>query len=241
MLVANAMQMFMAGYETTSTILSMALYHLAKNPSVQERLRQEVEDHAGSGDNKDFDYNTLQNKLPYLDAVLKEASRSWPLTVVERECVKDYKVPGTDFVIPKGMLVQLPTMAIMQVTSCPIITALKSGNRLFKPGLSPLRRRRRPAPLRPRQLLRPFSPRLPLPVRLPVLRPGPAQLRGDALRHDDDEGRAGEDGARRLRAGGLGEDGGEAGGGPALAHQPAQGRHLAQGQEEELKKKCLSG
>ncbi len=38
----------------------------------------------------------------------------YPLTVVERECVRDYPVPGSSFVVPKGMLVQIPTLAIMQ-------------------------------------------------------------------------------------------------------------------------------
>ncbi len=39
--------------------------------------------------------------------VVNEALRVYPLTFVERLCVKDYKVPGTNFVVPKGMLVQI--------------------------------------------------------------------------------------------------------------------------------------
>jgi hypothetical protein len=39
--------------------------------------------------------------------VVMEALRLYPLAVIERLCVKDYKIPGVDFVIPKGMLVQI--------------------------------------------------------------------------------------------------------------------------------------
>ncbi len=111
LLVANAIQLFMAGYETTSTIMAVCMYFLAKHPDVQERARQEVDDAYQGKD--ELDYSTLQG-MSYLEAVLNESSRLWPLTVVERECVKDYKVSGTDFTIPKGMLVQLPTLAVMK-------------------------------------------------------------------------------------------------------------------------------
>jgi hypothetical protein len=39
--------------------------------------------------------------------VVSEALRLYPLTILERLCVKDYKIPGVDFVVPKGMLVQI--------------------------------------------------------------------------------------------------------------------------------------
>jgi hypothetical protein len=39
--------------------------------------------------------------------VVSEALRLYPLTILERLCVKDYKIPGVNFVVPKGMLVQI--------------------------------------------------------------------------------------------------------------------------------------
>jgi cytochrome P450 len=39
--------------------------------------------------------------------VIHESLRIYPLSIIERRCVKDYKVPGVDFVIPEGMLVQI--------------------------------------------------------------------------------------------------------------------------------------
>ncbi len=66
MLVANIIQLFLAGYETTSTIMAVALFHLAKNPDVQERLKEEISEAFESS--KDFDYYEVQ-RLPYLDQV----------------------------------------------------------------------------------------------------------------------------------------------------------------------------
>ena len=49
----------------------------------------------------------MGHPVQYLDMVVNEAMRHAPvLGEVERLCVKDYIVPGTDFVIPKGALVQ---------------------------------------------------------------------------------------------------------------------------------------
>ncbi len=73
MLVANAIQLFMAGYETTSTILSVALYHLARDGSVQERAREEVDavvEEESDEEEQYLGYHALQ-KLTYLEAVLQ--------------------------------------------------------------------------------------------------------------------------------------------------------------------------
>jgi cytochrome P450 len=39
--------------------------------------------------------------------VVNESLRVYPVTFIERVCVKDYKVPDSDFVVPKGMIVQI--------------------------------------------------------------------------------------------------------------------------------------
>ena len=42
--VATAMVFIMAGYDTTATLLSYGSYALAKNPEVQKRLQEEVDE-----------------------------------------------------------------------------------------------------------------------------------------------------------------------------------------------------
>ena len=55
------------------------------------------------------DYNKIQG-MWYLEAFIMESLRMYPLTPLERLTVKPYKVSDgpTDFVIPKGMIVQIP-------------------------------------------------------------------------------------------------------------------------------------
>ena len=86
----------MAGFDTSSTIMSAVLYYLAKSPKVQDRMR-------GFGDDEQF-----------VDEVVKEALRFFPVAPIERLCVKDYKVPNRDFIIPRGMMIQIPASAIMK-------------------------------------------------------------------------------------------------------------------------------
>ncbi len=109
LMVSNALVLFFAGFDTTSTVLSVCLALLAQNPDVQETLRREVQDaisNSSKEKGQDLDYAVVQ-ELPFLDAVLMETLRYYPLGALERLCVKPYPVPGTSFVVPKGMLVQV--------------------------------------------------------------------------------------------------------------------------------------
>lgn len=59
---------FVAGFETVSTALSFALYELALNQDIQQRLAEEIREHHNMHDGK-FDYSSIQN-MPYLDMVV---------------------------------------------------------------------------------------------------------------------------------------------------------------------------
>ena len=112
-LVSNLFILFIAGFDTTSTTLAVCSYFLAKHQDIQERLYNEIIDKFDDISTDDLDYNFVSN-LPYLDMVVNETLRHWPLTFIERQCTKPYKVPGTDFTIPEGMLVQIPNGSIMK-------------------------------------------------------------------------------------------------------------------------------
>ena len=58
----------------------------------------------------------LLQGLSYLDMVVHESLRLFPIITIERMCVKDYPVPGTKFTIPKGMIVGIANNAIMRDT-----------------------------------------------------------------------------------------------------------------------------
>ena len=81
----------LAGHETTSTSLAFTTWALAQYPDVQTKLREEVSTIAG-----DPTYDDLMdpNRLPYLDAVCKEAMRMFP------PVARTEKVVEEDDVIP---------------------------------------------------------------------------------------------------------------------------------------------
>ena len=108
--VATAMLLLAAGYDTTGTALSWILYDLAMNPNCQDTLYEEIRD-AGSDTSK-LSYESLQS-LPYLDAVIHETlRRHTPIATLERCCSKDYHVPGTDIIIKKGQIVRASNAGI---------------------------------------------------------------------------------------------------------------------------------
>ncbi len=73
--VFQAMIFFLAGYETTSSLLGFASYLLALNPDVQDKLYAEIQDKAPGRDVVGYD---VVNKMTYLDMVICEALRVYP-------------------------------------------------------------------------------------------------------------------------------------------------------------------
>lgn len=63
-----------AGYETTSTAISYALYELARNPKVQQKLQAEVD---ALGQERQPSYDDLSS-FPYAKAVFSEGMRLHP-------------------------------------------------------------------------------------------------------------------------------------------------------------------
>jgi cytochrome P450 family 3 subfamily A len=74
--VAQCIIFLLAGYETSSTTLSMVCYHLATNPDIQEKLQEEI-DSVWIDEDKMPSYETV-HELPYLDMVLSETLRLCP-------------------------------------------------------------------------------------------------------------------------------------------------------------------
>lgn len=99
-IIATALVILVAGYETTATLLSFTCFELAKNMEVQDRLRQEVADIMDGGDS--LNYESVQ-KMTYMDQVLSETLRLHvPLPILHRVALRDYTLPGTDITMPKG-------------------------------------------------------------------------------------------------------------------------------------------
>ena len=80
------------------------MYQLAKNPEVQEKLRTEIQEVTNGDLEKNLCYDDLQT-MTYLDQVINETLRLHnPVGVgaLNRTTTKDYMMPETDLIIPKG-------------------------------------------------------------------------------------------------------------------------------------------
>jgi cytochrome P450 family 9 len=107
LIIAQCLLFFLAGFDTTESMVTFTLYELAINPEVQEKLYQEVKESVDENSGE-FSYEVI-NKLEYLDMVVQESLRKYPPAVrTDRKCYRPFKLPETDFVIPKDMIVVLP-------------------------------------------------------------------------------------------------------------------------------------
>ena len=110
-IVATAIVLLVAGYDTTGTTLSYACYALAKNPEIQDRLREEIEELVDDP-NKEISYDDL-TKMHYLDQIISETLRYFnPISLLQRCAQRDYKLPGHDLVVEKDMNVWINVFAI---------------------------------------------------------------------------------------------------------------------------------
>jgi len=102
--VATSMILMMAGYDTTATLLSYTSYALSKNPEVQTKLQEEVDEAFAGAENEFPDYSVIQG-LPYLDMVVHETLRMYsPVPLNNREATVDYHIPGTEVTLKAGDL-----------------------------------------------------------------------------------------------------------------------------------------
>ncbi|XP_068084560.1 cytochrome P450 6j1 [Anabrus simplex] len=102
--VAQAFGFLAAGFETSSTTMSFALYELSLQPEIQNRLRQEIQS-VLEKNNGQLTYDGLQEMI-YLDMVVSETLRKYPvLPFLDRKVLQPYTLPGTNFTLDKGDVV----------------------------------------------------------------------------------------------------------------------------------------
>ena len=101
-IVATAVVLLVAGYDTTGISLSYMAYELANHPDIQSRLQEEIDEAFEDAGDKFPDYNVIQS-LPYLDMVLHETLRYHPPVGINfRTAEKDWRVPDSNIVLKKG-------------------------------------------------------------------------------------------------------------------------------------------
>ncbi|XP_031640704.1 probable cytochrome P450 9f2 [Contarinia nasturtii] len=113
-IVAQCFLFFLAGFETSSTMLTFVAHELIVNADVQQKLYEEIAEVNERLGGTRITYDALQ-KMKYLDQVICEVLRKWPpATQTDRNCVKDYIYDDgkLKFKIEKGSNVIFPVYGI---------------------------------------------------------------------------------------------------------------------------------
>lgn len=103
----EAVSLFLAGYETTSTALSWGLYELTRHPDVVARLQAEVDAQLGG---RVPTFADLRN-LTYTRQVLQEILRLYPpawwnsRTAVEADEIDGFRIPAGAQVVPMTYMI----------------------------------------------------------------------------------------------------------------------------------------
>ncbi|XP_055539815.1 cytochrome P450 9e2-like [Wyeomyia smithii] len=114
-IAAAAATFFVGGIDTTTSTLCFALYEMALNPQIQEKLRSEIDNARENIGNQNLSYDVLQ-QMKYLDMVMSETLRRWPpIGVTNRKCTKPYQMKnsdGTSVTVEKDQLIEIPIQAV---------------------------------------------------------------------------------------------------------------------------------
>ncbi|XP_046392982.1 cytochrome P450 6a2-like [Ischnura elegans] len=114
-LTAQVMLFFSAGFETTSSLMSFALFALSATEhgrSIQRKLREEIDRVLSEEEGKEFSYAAIQ-RMHLLDRVVKETLRLYPPAgILSRKSEQPYIIPGTTLVIEEGTQLFVPTYAM---------------------------------------------------------------------------------------------------------------------------------
>ncbi|CAI7618550.1 unnamed protein product [Penicillium glandicola] len=97
----------LAGRDTTAATLSFCLFELSRNPEVVTKLRDEISDRLGVGANAQKPSYTDLKEMKYLNAVLHETMRLYPVVPFNvRNSLRDTTLPrggGPDGLSPVGV------------------------------------------------------------------------------------------------------------------------------------------
>lgn len=115
-LAGHAMALYLDGTESSSIVMSYALYELARNPQCQQRMYDEVKAVLAKY-NGEITYDAVQ-EMQYTEWVMLETIRMHPHVFnMAKKCTKPYKMPKTTqqtepITIAPGTIIQIPTFGM---------------------------------------------------------------------------------------------------------------------------------
>ncbi|XP_037037363.1 probable cytochrome P450 6d4 isoform X2 [Bradysia coprophila] len=110
---AQTFGFYLAGFGTTASTISFCLFEIAKNPDIQQKVYEEI-DNVFAGKDEQFTFDSLK-KLEYLDACVDETLRKHIIIpTFSRKCTKEYTIPDTNITIVKGTHILIPAFSIQR-------------------------------------------------------------------------------------------------------------------------------
>lgn len=98
---AMAVDLLLAGVDTTSNAVSMVIYHISKNQDVQEKLYEEAKRVLPLKDDP-ITLNIINAEIPYIRAVVKESMRLNPAAIGVGRMSNSEMVLG-GYLVPKNV------------------------------------------------------------------------------------------------------------------------------------------
>ncbi|XP_036148779.1 probable cytochrome P450 6a20 [Monomorium pharaonis] len=99
-----------AGFESSSTTATFALYELAQHQDIQDKVREEIDEILKK--HNDLSYDAM-NEMIYLHKIINETMRKYPpLPMMNRVCTEELDLPTTNIRVPKGTLITVPVLGL---------------------------------------------------------------------------------------------------------------------------------
>ena len=113
MVTANGVIFFVAGFFTTAHTLSSLMYHLAKNPDVQDNILEEIREVLDANAQDKINHDNIKD-MHYLEAAINETLRmNAPISEHDRTCTADCEIRGMK--IKKGTRIQVNSYGEIRV------------------------------------------------------------------------------------------------------------------------------
>ncbi|KOC61018.1 Cytochrome P450 9e2, partial [Habropoda laboriosa] len=105
-IISQVFIFYVGGLENVSTMMCFAAHEVGINPKIQKKLQDEIDDALAKNDGE-ITYEAM-NGMKYLDAVVNETLRHYPIAAVtDRKCTKRVCI-GNRFVVEEGSYIQIP-------------------------------------------------------------------------------------------------------------------------------------
>ena len=104
-----AMNMILAGRDTTRLLLSWCFYELCQRPEIKAKVYKEIDEFTEQHETNEMDYDKINQSLLYTESTLLETLRLNPVVPhLIRTAMKDVKLPNGN-IIREGDTTTIPT------------------------------------------------------------------------------------------------------------------------------------